>query len=195
MDEYQKDDLPIVTFEAQAAWDAWLYQHHANTAGIWLKIAKKGSGITTVNYEQALEVALCYGWIDSQIGAFDSQYYLHKFCPRRLKSKWSKLNREKAENLITAGRMHPAGLKQVELAKADGRWEAAYDPPSQIPIPEDLRRELNQNLVAKEFFSTLNSINRYAILHRIQEAKKPQTRSKRIRKFVEMLTNKQKLYP
>lgn len=190
-----KFDLPILLFNNQAAWESWLQLHHADSQGVQLKISKKNSGITTVNYDQALESALCYGWIDSQITAFDSQYYLHKFSPRRPNSKWSKMNCEKAEALIAAGRMQPAGLRQVELAKADGRWEAAYDPQSRISIPEDFRRELNQNPVAKEFFATLDSHNRYAILHRLQDAKKPETRAQRLKKFVDMLENHQKIHP
>ena len=190
-----KAGLPILTFPEQGAWEAWLRQHFSDAEGVWLKIAKKGAGVMTVNYDEALEVALCFGWIDSQISAYDRQYYLHKFSLRRPKSKWSKVNREKAEALIAAGRMQPAGLKQVELARADGRWEAAYDPQSQIEVPEDLQRELDLNPPAKAFFSSLNAVNRYAILHRIQDAKKPETRLARIRKFVEMLSRKEKIYP
>lgn len=190
-----KFDLPILLFNNQAAWESWLQLHHADSEGVWLKISKKNTGISTVSYDQALESSLCYGWIDSQIAAFDSQYYLHKFSPRRPKSKWSKMNCEKSEALIAAGRMQPAGLRQVELAKADGRWEAAYDPQSRISIPEDLHRELNQNPVAKEFFTTLDSHNRYAILHRLQDAKKTETRANRLKKFVNMLENHEKIHP
>lgn len=190
----KKLELPILSFETQTAWEVWLQYHHADSDGIWMKIAKKGSGLATVNYDQALESALCYGWIDSQIARYDRQYYLHKFSPRRPKSKWSKMNRVKAEAIVVAGRMHPAGLMQIELAKNDGRWEAAYDPQSQIAVPEDLQLELEHNPQAKAFFASLNSLNRYAILHRIQDAKRPETRAKRIRKFVEMLANKQKIY-
>lgn len=190
-----KDNLPIFEFTNQPAWEAWLQIHHTDPTGFWIKMSKKGSGFTTVNYAEALEVALCYGWIDSQIAAYDSQYYLQKFSPRRAKSRWSKLNCEKAEALIAAGRMQPAGFKQVELAKEDGRWEAAYDPQSRITIPEDLQQELEKNQVAKDFFNTLDSPNRYAILHRLQTAQRPATRLRRIRKYVKMLADHQKIYP
>lgn len=195
MNHEKKGALPILSFETQLAWEAWLQHHQADSGGIWLKIAKKGSGIATVNYDQALESALCYGWIDSQIAQYDHQYYLHKFSPRRPKSKWSKMNREKAEALIVAGRMQPPGYKQVEQAKIDGRWEVAYDPQSQIAVPVDLQLELEHNPQAIAFFATLNKLNRYAILHRIQDARKPETRARRIRKFVEMLANNKKIYP
>jgi uncharacterized protein YdeI (YjbR/CyaY-like superfamily) len=187
--------LPMLFFEDQSAWEAWLALTQADQKGVRIKIAKKGSGIKTVTYDEAVESALCYGWIDSQAASYDSQYYLQKFSPRRARSKWSKLNREKAEALIAAGKMQPAGYRQVEQAKADGRWEAAYDPQSQISVPEDLQRALDQNRAAKEFFNTLNSINRYAILHRIQDAKKTATRAARIRKYLDMLIKHQKVYP
>ncbi len=183
-----------MTFPDQVAWEAWLRDHHTSD-GVWIKMAKKGTGITTVNYDQALEVALCYGWIDSQSHSLDNQYFKQKFSPRRPKSKWSKGNCVKAEALISAGRMQPTGLKQVELARADGRWEAAYDPPSQISVPADLQSELAKNPSARDFFATLNAANRYAILYRIQDAKKPETRLRRIRKYVEMLAEQRKIYP
>ncbi len=195
MREETKAGLAILTFPDQAAWEAWLWLHHPEAGGVWLKMAKKGAKPATVSYDEALESALCYGWIDSQIGSYDRQFYLHKFSPRRPKSKWSKVNCQKAEALIEAGRMQPSGLAQVQLAKADGRWEAAYDPASQITVPPDLQEALEQNPEAKEFFASLNGINRYAILHRIQEAKKTETRTKRIKQYVEMLSNKQKIYP
>ncbi len=190
-----KSGLLILAFPDQAAWEGWLQLHHGETEGVWLKIAKKGAGATSVNYDQALEGALCYGWIDSQIGAYDRQFYLHKFSPRRPKSKWSKMNCQKAEALIDAGRMQPAGLVQVQLAKTDGRWESAYDPASRITVPEDLQQALDQNPLAAAFFTTLDSRNRYAILYRLQDARKPETRATRLRKFVEMLANHQKIHP
>ena len=195
MEEHKTSNLPILTFDDQKAWEAWLKQHHADANGIRIKIAKKGSGAVSINYAEAVESALCYGWIDSQALSFDNQYYLQKFTARKTKSKWSKLNCEKAEALIAGGRMQPSGLKQVELAKADGRWQAAYDPQSQISIPDDLQHELDQYPDAKAFFSTLDSQNRYAILYRIQDAKKPKTRARRISKFVDMLAKHQKIYP
>ncbi len=195
MTDQNKANLPILSFENQADWEAWLKEHHAEAKGIWLQIAKKGSGRQSVDYAEALESALCYGWIDGQKAAFDDQYWLQKFTPRGAKSKWSQVNREKAEALIVAGRMQPAGRRQVDLAKADGRWDTAYASQSQIAIPGDFQIELDRNPKAKEFFDTLNSVNRYAILYRIQDAKKPETRAARIQKFITMLANNEKIYP
>jgi uncharacterized protein YdeI (YjbR/CyaY-like superfamily) len=189
------DDLPILLFIDQSAFEAWLEDHPSAEKGVWLKLAKKGSGITSINHDAAVEAALCYGWIDSQSSSFDEQFYLQKFTPRKSRSKWSKLNTEKAEALIAAGRMRVSGYHQVELAKADGRWEAAYDPQSQIAIPEDFQIALEKNQDAREFFASLNSINRYAFLHRIQILKKPETRSAKIRRFIDMLANHEKIYP
>jgi len=187
--------LSIVSFETQQDWERWLTEHHTDTVGIWLKIAKKETGIPSVNYSEALDSALCYGWIDGQKASFDDQYWLQKFTPRRPKSIWSKVNCDKATALIAEGRMQPEGIRQVELAKADGRWESAYESQSKITIPDDFQSELDKNQKAKDFFSTLNSINRYAILFRIHSAKRPATRSARINKFIEMLSNNQKIYP
>ena len=190
-----KPDLPIVPFVSREAWETWLEEHHASSDGLWLKIAKKGSGIETVTFAEALDAALCYGWIDSQRGGFDGRFFLQRFTPRKPRSKWSQVNREKVAKLVEAGRMKPAGLREVERAKADGRWEAAYEPQSTATVPDDLRLELEKNEEAREFFQTLNSTNRYAILHRIQDAKKPETRARRIAKYVAMLANREKLYP
>jgi uncharacterized protein YdeI (YjbR/CyaY-like superfamily) len=190
-----KDGLPIISFENQQAWEAWLSDHHADSKGLWLKIAKKGTGIPSAQYPEALESALCYGWIDGQKASFDETYWLQKFTPRRPKSGWSKINRQKAEELIASGRMQPAGMQQVELAKADGRWDAAYDSQSTIAVPDDLQQALDKNPKAKVFFATLNSANRYAILYRIQTAKKPETRAARIEKFIDMLSKNEKLHP
>jgi uncharacterized protein YdeI (YjbR/CyaY-like superfamily) len=195
MTERKTGDLPILIFNDQPAFEAWLKVHQSNDKGVWIKLAKKGSGTTSIDYAGALESALCFGWIDSQAASYDERYYLQKFSPRTAKSKWSKLNTVKAEALITAGRMQPSGYHQVELAKADGRWEAAYDPQNQITIPDDFQAALDDNPQAKEFFSTLNGINRYAILHRIQVARKPETRSARIKKFIDMLAANEKIYP
>ncbi|MEO8970643.1 MAG: YdeI/OmpD-associated family protein [Ktedonobacteraceae bacterium] len=189
------DDLPVIAFESQQDLEVWLNEHHASVRGIWLKIAKKGTGIPSVNYAEALDIALCYGWIDGQKAAFDEQYWLQKFTPRGAKSIWSTVNCDKAMALIAEGRMQPAGLQQVERAKADGRWDAAYAPQSTITVPSDLQSELDKNQAAKDFFSTLNSVNRYAILFRIQTAKKPETRAARIQKFIAMLANNQKIHP
>ncbi len=188
-------DLPIVPFASRDAWEAWLKEHHAASDGLWLKIAKKGSGIETVSYAEALEAALCYGWIDGQKASFDQDYWLQRFTPRKPRSKWSKVNRQKATELIEAGRMKPAGLREVERAKADGRWEAAYDAQSTATVPADLSRALEKNDRAREFFAKLDSRNRYAILYQIQDAKRPETRARRIEKYVAMLSEQKKLYP
>lgn len=188
-------DLQTLSFASTGAWDAWLEEHHDSADGLWLKIAKKGSGIGTVTYAEALDVALCYGWIDGQKASFDEDHWLQRFTPRRKGSKWSKVNREKAVKLIEAGKMRPTGWREVERAKADGRWDAAYDAQSRATVPEDLRRELDNNPEASAFFATLDSGNRYAILYRIQEAKKPETRSRRIEKYVAMLNEHRKLRP
>jgi uncharacterized protein YdeI (YjbR/CyaY-like superfamily) len=191
----EANNLPIISFVTQQDWEAWLKEHHAHTRGLWLKLAKKETGIPSVSYAEALESALCYGWIDGQKASCDEHYWLQKFTPRGPKSLWSQVNCNKATALLASGRMQPAGRRQVELAKADGRWEAAYQSQSKITIPEDFQRELDTNQQAQEFFQALNSVNRYAILHRIQTAKKPETRVARIKKFIDMLTNQQKLYP
>jgi len=188
-------DLSVMSFATWQDWEAWLNEHHADTKGVWLKIAKKGTGISSVSYAEALDSALCYGWIDGQKASFDEQYWLQKFTPRGPKSMWSKVNCDKVAALQAEGRMQPAGLRQVELAQADGRWDLAYDSQSKITIPGDFQSELDKNLQAQAFFKTLNSVNRYAILRRIQIAKNPETRSARIQKFIEMLSNHQKLYP
>ena len=189
------DNLSIISFATQQDWEAWLKEHHTATRGIWLKLAKKETGILSLSYSEALDSALCYGWIDGQKASCDDLYWLQKFTPRSSKSMWSKVNCDKVTALLASGRMQPAGIRQVELAKADGRWEAAYESQSNITIPDDFQRELDKNQQAKKFFHTLNSVNRYAILFRIQTAKKPETRSARITKFIEMLSNNQKIYP
>lgn len=189
------DNLPLLLFESQQDWNDWLKEHHADTKGIWLKLAKKGTNISSIDYQQALEIALCYGWIDGQKASHDEQHWLQKFTPRGPKSIWSKINCDKATTLIAEGRMQPAGMLQVERAKADGRWDAAYDGQSKITVPPDLQDELDKNQPAKDFFATLDSRNRYAILFRIQTARKPETRAARIQKFVDMLAQKQKIHP
>jgi uncharacterized protein YdeI (YjbR/CyaY-like superfamily) len=190
-----KSDDPVLPFASREAWEAWLAEQHATADGLWLKLSKKGSGIDSVTRAEALEVALTYGWIDGQARSLDDRYWLQRFTPRRARSKWSKINREAATRLIERGEMKPAGLHEVERAKADGRWEAAYEAQSTATVPEDLQRELDANDTAREFFSTLDSRNRYAILHRIQDAKKPETRARRIEKFVAMLSSGEKIYP
>jgi uncharacterized protein YdeI (YjbR/CyaY-like superfamily) len=182
-----KQGLPIIAFASPAKWEEWLAEHHETSKGVWLKFAKKGSGETTVTYAEALDVALCHGWIDSQKGALDETFFLQRFTPRGPRSKWSKINVDKVKALTKAKRMRPAGLAEVEKARADGRWEAAYDGQRTITVPEDLQKELDANPKAAAFFVTLSSVNRYAILYRIQEAKKPETRARRIEKFLGML--------
>ena len=189
------DTLPTLPFASQQDWEAWLDTHHADTAGVWLKLAKAGAGVPSITYAQALEVALCYGWIDGQKASFDEQYWLQKFTPRRSKSVWSQVNCAKATELIAAGRMREAGLRQVEVARADGRWDAAYAGQRTIEIPPDFQAELDAHPAAQAFFATLNSANRYAFLWRIHTAKKPETRAARIRQFIEMLERGEKLHP
>jgi uncharacterized protein YdeI (YjbR/CyaY-like superfamily) len=191
----EKDTLATLAFATQQDWEAWLDEHHAETPGLWLKIAKQAAGRPSVTYAEALESALCYGWIDGQKASFDDAHWLQKFTPRRARSGWSRVNREKATALIAAGRMRPAGLNEVERAKADGRWDAAYDSQRAITVPADLQSALDAEPEAKAFFATLDSHNRYAVLYRIQTAKKPETRAARIRTFVEMLAQRRKLYP
>jgi uncharacterized protein YdeI (YjbR/CyaY-like superfamily) len=188
-------DLPTLTVASKKKWSDWLAKQHDKSTGAWLKIAKKDSGIPSVTYEDALDVALRYGWIDGQKKAFNDKYWLQKFTPRGPKSIWSKINTEKVERLIASGEMKPAGLKAIELAKQDGRWDAAYASQKNISVPEDFQAALDDNKKAKAFFTTLNSVNRYAILFRIHNVKKPETRVKRIQQFVEMLERNEKIYP
>ena len=185
----------MLLFESPEQWETWLKENHAVLPGVQLKFAKKGTGQKSVTYAEALEVALCYGWIDGQSKALDDTFYLQRFTPRRRRSVWSKINTEKAEALIAQGRMQPAGLKEIEAAKQDGRWAAAYDSPSRAVVPDDFQAELEKNPKAKAFFATLNSPNRYAICYRIQTARKPETRRARIEKFIAMLNENQKIYP
>jgi uncharacterized protein YdeI (YjbR/CyaY-like superfamily) len=186
--------LPIMRFERQEDWAIWLDENHATSPGVWVKLAKKTSKKQSVSYDEAVEVALCYGWIDGQSSGQDESFWLQKFTPRRSKSVWSKINRERAERLIENGQMRPAGLAAVESAKQDGRWDAAYDSPSTASVPADFQAALDRNSTAQAFYATLNSTNRYAILHRIQTARKPETRAKRIQQFIQMLENQERLY-
>jgi uncharacterized protein YdeI (YjbR/CyaY-like superfamily) len=188
-------DIPILLFEHKEDWEVWLDQNQAASPGVWLQLAKKASGLLSVTYDEALEVALCYGWIDGQKKSFDETTWLQKFTPRGVKSIWSKINRGKAQKLIESGQMKPAGLAAVERAKQDGRWDAAYDSPSGATVPSDFQAALDRNEQAKAFFATLNRSNRYAILFRIQTAKKVETRAKRIEEFIRMLEKNEKLYP
>jgi len=190
------DDPEVLPFATAAEWEAWLRAHHETvTAGVWIKFARKASGIPTVTYGEALQVALRFGWIDGQARGHDESWYLQRFTPRRARSIWSKRNRDFATALIEAGEMEPAGLREVERAKADGRWEAAYDAPSTATVPDDLQAALDANPAATEFFAGLDRQNRYAILHRVQTAKRPETRARRIEKFVAMLAAGERIYP
>ncbi|HET7045715.1 MAG TPA: YdeI/OmpD-associated family protein [Gaiellaceae bacterium] len=183
-----------VELASAAEWEAWLAEHHGDEDGVWLRFAKKGSGATTLSYDEALEVALCWGWIDTQVRGIDERFYVQRFTPRRARSPWSRRNREKAEALVAAGRMRPAGLAEVERARADGRWERAYEGQATMPVPDDLRAELDARPRAARFFETLSSRNRYAVLYRLQEAKRPETRARRLRTFVEMLERGETLH-
>jgi uncharacterized protein YdeI (YjbR/CyaY-like superfamily) len=191
----EKAGLPIMAFPSREAWAAWLNEHHTDSTGIWLALAKKGAGEAGVTYGDAVEVALCYGWIDGQAGKLDDRFWLQRFTPRRPRSVWSRVNRDRALALIARGEMRPAGLREVERAQVDGRWEAAYEPPSTMEVPDDLQEALASNPAAAAFFAALNRTNRYAILHRIHAAKKPETRARRIENFVVMLAEGKKLYP
>ena len=187
-------ELLVSPFPHIEEWENWLKDNHDSAKGIWLKLAKKSSGIPSITYEEAVNEALCYGWIDSHKKGFDDHWWLQKFTPRRPNSIWSKRNREKIEALMAGGKMEPAGLKAVEDAKANGQWESAYDSPNNAAIPDDFQAALDNSPDAKEFYATLNSRNTYAILHRIQTAKKPETRQERIGKMIKMLEKKEKLY-
>ncbi len=186
-------DLPIVSFENQKQWEKWLAQHYSST-GIWLRFYKKASKIATITYTEALEEALCYGWIDGQAKKFDEVSYLQRFTPRRKKSIWSKINTQHVERLIKEVRMKEPGLKAVEEAKADGRWEKAYDSPSTMTIPADFLKELMKNKEAYEFYQTLTKANTFAIAYRLQTAKKPETFEKRKKQILAMLQKGEKFH-
>ncbi len=188
-------ELPILPFATRRAWAAWLGKHHASAPGVQLKLSKKGSGIASVTYEEAVEEALCYGWIDGRKDAFDSSWWLQKFTPRGAKSIWSRRNREKAVALIESGKMKPSGLAEVERAKRDGRWEAAYESQKEAVVPADLLSEIERRPKARDFFASLDSANRYAILFRLHTAKTPETREKRLLAFVQMLEKGEKIHP
>jgi uncharacterized protein YdeI (YjbR/CyaY-like superfamily) len=187
-------EQPELTFASQEAFRAWLAAEHDKSDGIWLRFAKKGSGHESVDYAQALDVALCFGWIDGQVRRLDDEWYLQRWTPRRKRSPWSQRNVDKAEALIASGAMQPAGLAEIERAKADGRWERAYGGQKNATVPDDLQAALDANPKAAEFFATLSGTNRYAILYRLQDAKRPETRQRRLEKFVGMLERGETLY-
>jgi uncharacterized protein YdeI (YjbR/CyaY-like superfamily) len=188
-----KAEQPVVFFASPAQMEAWLEEHGESSDGIWLKFAKKGSGIPSVVYADAVEVALCHGWIDGQARRLDEQHYLQRFTPRRPRSKWSRINREKAERLIAESRMRPAGLREIERARGDGRWDAAYDSPMTATVPDDFQQALDAEPEAREFFESLGSTKRYSFLYRIADAKRPETRARRIAEYVELLRDRKTL--
>jgi uncharacterized protein YdeI (YjbR/CyaY-like superfamily) len=189
------EPIEALTFRDAAAWEKWLAKHHTKEPGVWIRMGRAGSGIASVTYAEALDVALCYGWIDAIKRSESKETWLQRFTPRSKRSIWSKVNRAKAIALIKVGRMLPAGLAQVQQAKQDGRWEAAYDSPGKATVPSDLARALAANPRAKVFFETLKGFNRYAILHRIQVVKRPETRTRKITQFVAMLERREVFFP
>jgi uncharacterized protein YdeI (YjbR/CyaY-like superfamily) len=186
---------PILSLASAAEWEAWLAAEHAASPGVWLQIAKHGSGRAGIPYAEALDAALCYGWIDGRKGKLDDDFWLQRFTPRRAGSRWSQINRAKATALIETGRMRPAGLREVERARADGRWDAAYAGQRAATVPDDFQRALDANPRARDFFATVSSVNRYAILYRIGDAKRPETRARRIEKYVAMLARHETIHP
>jgi uncharacterized protein YdeI (YjbR/CyaY-like superfamily) len=190
-----KRDLPVLAFKSQQAWDTWLASQPAGSKGLWLKLAKKSSGIASISKAEALDCALCHGWIDGQLDRFDDDFWLIRFTPRQATSKWSEKNRARALELVESKRMRPAGLHQIESAKRDGRWDAAYASQRTAQIPEDLRAALARSKKAKGFFEALDSHNRFAILYRLQDAKKAETRAARLEKYVAMLVDGKTIYP
>lgn len=183
-----------MAFESPQAWREWLEENHESALGIWVKIAKKASGIATVTYQEALEDALCFGWIDGQKRAYDDTYFIQKFTPRTARSIWSKRNQDIVARLIDDERMRPAGQAQIDLAKADGRWERAYGSSKTMEIPEDFLQELAKNKRAEAFFNTLNKANTFAIAFQLTTAKKPETRARRMQKILEMMAREEKLH-
>ncbi len=188
-----KNGLPILSFKQQPAWERWLERNHSRQDGVWLKFAKKAAPVRTVTHAEALETALCFSWIDGQVARYDERFMLTRFTPRRKRSKWSQINCQKAEHLIAQGRMRPSGMAEVEAAKADGRWEAAYPPQSTAPVPEDMQRALEQHPEAKAFFETLTGSTRYAFLYRLHHVSGPDRRAKRIADYIELLSERKTL--
>lgn len=186
---------PTLTFANQAEWESWLELNGSAVSGVWLRLAKKTADERTVSYAEALESALCHGWIDGRKQAESERYWLQRFTPRTARSIWSRINKAKAEALVSAGRMQPGGMREIDRARQDGRWDSAYSSASKSTVPDDLQKALDANKKAKAFFATLDSQNRYAILFRIQNVKKAETRARKIARFVEMLANGEKLHP
>jgi len=190
-----EEQRTTISFPSAAEWERWLEANHGDCDGVWIKMAKKASGVDSVRYPEVLESALCYGWIDGRREALDDRFFLQRFTPRRPRSRWSRINRETAERLISYGSMRPSGLAEVERAKADGRWEAAYESQARSRIPEDLQRELDARPAARASFERLSGQNRYAILYRLADAKRAETRERRLAKFVAMLEAGETIYP
>jgi uncharacterized protein YdeI (YjbR/CyaY-like superfamily) len=190
----KSSEKKVLSLKSVKQWQAWLKANHANSIGIWLQIQKKDSLKKSPTYAEALDVALCYGWIDGQKNRYDENSWLQMFTPRRPRSGWSKKNTEHAERLIQTGKMKPAGLAQIEAAKQDGRWKAAYDSPSTTSIPKDFLNALKRNKKAEKFFKSLNRTNLYAIAYRLQTAKTPETRKKRMEKILEMMAKGEKFH-
>jgi uncharacterized protein YdeI (YjbR/CyaY-like superfamily) len=190
----RKIDNPIRRFDTASAWELWLEKNHRQSPGLWLRLAKKGSDLDSLTYPEALEIALCYGWIDGQKRGESDQAWLQRFLPRSPKSIWSQINRQKAQVLIAQGKMKPAGLEAIEAAKTCGRWESAYDSPKGSKIPPDFQSALDANPHARDFFATLDGANRYALLFRIQTVKKAETRSRKIAEFIEMLKRHERIH-
>ena len=194
-DAEELQGLQILAFATADDWERWSGAQRPDSPGLWLKLAKKGCDTPSIDYATAVESALCFGWIDGQKRPHDESYWLQRFTPRKTRSKWSRINRDKATALIESRRMQPAGLREVELAKADGRWDAAYESQSSSTVPDDLQAALDADPRAAEFFATLDSANRYAILYRIAEAKRPLTRARRIERYVAMLAARETIHP
>lgn len=186
-ESHPKDGRPLIAFASAAGFETWLEEHHGDETGSWLKIAKKASGISSITYAEAVDVGLCFGWIDGQRNSFDGDYFLQRFTPRRARSIWSKVNTEKVAALTASGRMRPSGQAQVDNAKADGRWDAAYDRFGEKVVPPDLQQVLDADPAAAAFFSSLSASNRYAFTFRLQTAKRPETRAKRLAEMARML--------
>jgi uncharacterized protein YdeI (YjbR/CyaY-like superfamily) len=190
-----KAGLPVLAFASAANWEKWLSTQPRTSGGLWLKLGKKESGVASVSKQEAIDGALCYGWIDGQLDKFDERFWLVRYTPRSRKSKWSRINQVRAQELIDQKKMKAAGLEEVNQAKTDGRWEAAYAPQSKAVVPDDLQAALDRNLRARSFFSKLDSANRYAILYRVHDAKKAETRANRIKKYVQMLAQGETIHP
>ena len=194
-DAEERAGLPVLAFADAAAWEAWLAAQPPGSKGVWLKLAKKGSGIASVSKAQAIDAALCHGWIDGQLQPYDDRAWLVRFTPRKPRSKWSEVNRKRAQELIAEGRMSPAGLAEIEAARSDGRWSQAYAPQRTAEVPADLQSALDAAPAARKLFGELDGANRYAILYRIHDAKKPETRAARIARFVDMLNRGETIHP